>query len=234
MASSRAFRLLTVLLCIAAGAAHATGPVPERTDPVPTAPPPPGGDGSRFVGPYVGGSVGYACCGADRVGLRFGGILSTGPELQIKGALASARVGWRARFNEQILGVELEAEFGDVAERATANGISAHSRISNIVALKGSASIFANDGMMIYVTAGPASGRSQYEVENSTIALNGTARFPGFLVGAGIEVARDDFWSLRGEYLVYEFGRNKISSGGYSSEATPSFHALRIGLDYSF
>jgi outer membrane immunogenic protein len=208
--------------------------VPERTDPIPTAPPPPGGDGSRFVGPYVGGSVGYACCGADRVGLRFGGILSTGPELQIKGALASARVGWRARFNEQILGVELEAEFGDVAERATANGISAHSRISNIVALKGSASIFANDGMMIYVTAGPASGRSQYEVENSTIALNGTARFPGFLVGAGIEVARDDFWSLRGEYLVYEFGRNKISSGGYSSEATPSFHALRIGLDYSF
>lgn len=234
MAAFQAFRLLTVIVCMAAGAAHSAGPDADRTDPVPTAPPPPGGDGSRFVGPYVGGSVGYACCGADRVGLRFGTTLTTGPELQIKGALASARLGWRTRMNEQIFGIELEAEFGDAAERASANGITAYSRISNVVALKGSASIFANDGMIIYATAGAASGRSQYEVTNSFIVLSGSARFPGYLVGVGLEVARDESWSLRGEYLIYEFGRNQITSGGFSSEATPTFHALRVGLNYSF
>jgi len=79
MAPLRALRLLTVLLCIAAGAAYATGPAAERTDPVPTAPPPPGGDGSRFTGLYVGASVGYACCGADQVGIRYKEFLRGGP-----------------------------------------------------------------------------------------------------------------------------------------------------------
>ena len=233
MAALRALRFAILMFALAVGAAHATGPASDRAEPEPTVPPKPGGDGSRFVGPYIGASVGYACCGADQVGIRYKDVLARGPQMQIKGALASARLGWRTRVNEQILGVELEAEFGDIADRRTAKGITAHSRITNIVTLKGIASIHATDNMLIYLTAGPASGRSHYEVSNF-ISLARTARFPGYLVGFGVELARDSDWSLRGEYLVYEFGRNRVEGAGRSSEATPTFHALRVGINYAF
>ena len=233
MAALRALRFAILMFALAVGAAHATGPASDRAEPEPTVPPKPGGDGSRFVGPYIGASVGYACCGADQVGIRYKDVLARGPQMQIKGALASARLGWRTRVNEQILGVELEAEFGDIADRRTARGITAHSRITNIVTLKGIASIHATDNMLIYLTAGPASGRSHYEVSNF-ISLARTARFPGYLVGFGVELARDSDWSLRGEYLVYEFGRNRVEGLGRSSEATPTFHALRVGINYAF
>jgi outer membrane immunogenic protein len=226
---SRRFALALTFLSVAS--AHAAGPTPVLSDPVVT---PPASAAARFSGHYIGASLAYACCGADKVGVRYLGTLTQGPELHIEGMIASARVGPRQSVGEHIFGIELEAEFGDVDDTKRRNGITATSVISNIVAMKGMVSVVTGDDYMLYAVAGAASGRSRYTVRDSSFSVSRAQRFPGYLVGVGLEVARTDEWSLRGEYLVYEFGRNRVSGAGRSSEATPTFHALRLGINYDF
>jgi outer membrane immunogenic protein len=106
------------------------------------------------------------------------------------------------------------------------------------------------DRTLIYATGGLAYG----DVRNS-VNFFGTAGQPqftgstssvetGYTVGGGIEHAFLPNWTVKGEYLFYDLGRNTVnvavipgSAGGgtgYNSTFRNEGHIARVGLNYKF
>ena len=61
-------------------------------------------------------------------------------------------------------------------------------------------------------------------------AINSTET--GYVLGLGAEYRFQDNWSVKGEYLHYDFG--KIEADGSSANFRPRLDALKIGLAYRF
>lgn len=113
----------------------------------------------------------------------------------------------------------------------------------------------AVDRALIYVTGGVAAGQFS-TVYSSVISSPASAshsfsdtRF-GYTVGAGVQYALTDAWSVRAEYRYTDFGKlthnavpwivgttttPQASSPYYTTEQHKlSSHAVRVGLSYSF
>ncbi|NNF77328.1 MAG: porin family protein, partial [Rhizobiales bacterium] len=54
----------------------------------------------------------------------------------------------------------------------------------------------------------------------------------GFHVGAGLEAAIDENWSVRAEYRFTQFNKESFAGGLVNVE--PSMHAGQVGVSYKF
>ncbi|MEO0636287.1 MAG: outer membrane beta-barrel protein [Pseudomonadota bacterium] len=85
---------------------------------------------------------------------------------------------------------------------------------------------------LFYGTAGLA--LTNYEIRPSTVTNNDVNWRAGVAVGAGIEYALNDNWSVRGEGIYTHFGKKNITFAGTSREVKDRFGQVRIGFTRSF
>ncbi len=154
------------------------------------------------------------------------------------GAFGGGQIGYNFRAGGIVLGIE-----GDISG-ASINGsticpgpsYSCNSHISWL----GSARLRAGvdmGGVLIYATGGFGFGH----LEMSTKLLASGATFgtsqndTGWTAGGGAEFLVDRNWSIKAEYLYYDFGTNTYTvDNNLRLRADTTIHTAKIGFNYRF
>lgn len=215
--------VLGTALLVAAAPAFAGGPVNPVPEIEPVAPPAVA-PATPFAGAYVGADLGYGFAGKDEVG-------GTVPEaeLDLSGALGGLHVGYRWQPGVFVWGIELGIEGGDLKD---SDGDSS-SELKHAATLRAISGWTPNDDTLLYGFAGVTRAKFDYAA-GAPINFDGDVSATGYVVGLGAERLLNDRWSVRGEYRYSDFGKERIETATGTSNVTPEYHSLRVGVNYRF
>ena len=230
-----AFSSLAVVAAFGATTAHAGGYTPAIVEPVPAAPVVEVAQAGDWQGAYGGVSLGYAFRGDDKVGYWTNGTLvdENIGKAELHGLNGGLRVGYRWQRNKWVFGPELSVEGGNVKDsfnNATFGEV--ESKLKNQVALKMKTGYEVQPNMIVFGTAGVSRGSFDYKIGN----LSESYTANGYVFGLGVERKVNDRMSVTGEVERNYFKRETVKFGntGISTEASPAFTNVKLGLNFKF
>lgn len=110
---------------------------------------------------------------------------------------------------------------------------------------------YASDRTLLYAKAGVVYSRAKLGIlDTCTVAPCGNTTLSasekvglGYQLGAGVEHALTDRWTIKAEYTYMDFGNGTISGAGvggafngvpFNIQSDLSVHTVRVGLNYKF
>lgn len=194
-----------------------------------------------WEGAYVGLVVGHGS-GREDVGVRIGDhtTLYTPDELEISGTTYGLRAGYRQRFfTRSLAGVELSYETGSMEDNFSTAGYDASDELDHALSLRIKSGVLAGEKTWIYGMAGVSRGKFDYQLNGDgaggPIQINDSFSATARLVGVGIEHKITQRLSVSGEWEYVNFGKTHLEDSiGKGTEATPDWHAIKLGLNYQF
>lgn len=195
-----------------------------------------------WQGAYIGGTLGYAFNGKDRVGLSDtpDSAVYTIDTLKLKGATAGLRIGYRWQQNNWVFGPELGYEYANIKDNFDGVlGYDAQSKIKNVLALRFKTGYLVQPDTQVYGIVGAARAKiDNYYVEGTGLggasAIRESFNRSGYIVGFGAEKQINDSWSVTGEYEYANYGKRLLDDGAVYTRATPKYHAVKLGVNYRF
>ncbi len=188
-----------------------------------------------------------------------GSALGTGSGASNGGFAGGGQIGYNYQMGSLVAGLEADIEYFRRRAQITGAGIDTTGNtlwVSNRVSSSYLATLrgrlgFALDRALLYVTGGLAISDVNYSSLMFTTLGAGAGAFQvnstklGWTLGAGVEYAITNNWSVKGEYLYAQFsGANGVgvlgpNAGGFSniyvsSVGKQSNHIARLGLNYRF
>ncbi|HET7851091.1 MAG TPA: outer membrane protein [Pseudolabrys sp.] len=219
-----------------------------------------------WAGPYVGLHAGYAWSADPGVGCTVsppgsqsacmdGGVFLGAPDVNTKGFMGGLQLGYNWQVsNNWVFGIETDfsgMDVHDAAHFATTDPNYANAQVASrydwLGTVRGRAG-FAMDRTLIYATGGFAYARlsQSYFDGNPAHSASASGVRTGWTVGAGLQYALDQNWSVKGEYLYVNLQNTNLTSvldagvPGFAPPTTTSFHfkndlnIVRVGLNYRF
>ena len=168
---------------------------------------------ATWQGPYVGANLGYL----------WGSV--TGNPTKPSGVAGGAQAGYNWQSNQFVFGAETDIQFSGAEDTF------APWKFSNpwFGTLRGRAG-FAMSNILIYGTAGLAYGGVR--AQSTLTGVSESKTVPGWVIGAGMEVALSTNWSARAEYLYVDLSDRSYSLTGTSNGLESNL--LRFGVNYRF
>ena len=229
-------------LAITAAAAFVSCTIAQAADmpkPVYRAPPPVVVAAYNWSGFYIGGNVGY---GTGDVSANGWG---EGLSKSFNGWFAGGQLGWnwQAVGSPWVWGFEADWQGADFESDFTlANGFvngSGFSRLNWFATARGRVG-YAWDRVMFYTTGGFA--WAENEIGISGLVETKSFTHTGWTIGAGLEWALVNNWTVKLEYLFLDFGSKEyfpntinglnINDLGFNADA--DIHTIKLGLNYRF
>jgi outer membrane autotransporter protein len=208
--------------------------------------------GYSWTGCYIGGHVG-GLTGQTEYTSDFANNASFTPnqDVNFSSFTGGGQVGCNYQTSSRIvLGLEVDVSAADVNKYGIIDQVEFEQILRTNIDWYGSVRGrigYAADRWMIYATGGWAFSRITSSYENYTDAsltvLETSGAIPydegvhksGWTVGAGLEYALTDNWIVRGEYLYFDFGKQRVfDPGPVYVDGRTDFHVGRFGLSYKF
>jgi outer membrane immunogenic protein len=205
-----------------------------------------------WTGFYIGGNVGYswgrARTDGDLTGTQNVSVFRTaGPTLiastntvlgalplsgrtNVDGIIGGGQAGYNWQRGTWLFG--LEADFQGSGERGTGNvctvagcpagtvAFAANYKLDWFGTFRGRTGFLPTERILLYATGGLAYGH--FAADSAFFPVSWGATKAGWTVGAGIEAAIDNNWSVKFEYLYVDLG----NVGGANASATTVTNAL--------
>ena len=163
---------------------------------------------------------------------------------QAKGWLGGLQVGYNYQLGAFVLGVEGDFSFADVKwteDDPFGNGNSNASLKNDYFATAAARVGYAFDRFLVYGKGGIAFTRDKYDISDGTGGTaTGSFNRTGWMLGAGLEYAVWENWSVKAEYDYLHFAgidETLDTSGGLTATtANVSLvsHLVKLGLNYRF
>ncbi|SMO99063.1 outer membrane protein [Paracoccus laeviglucosivorans] len=228
--------VVATTLVIGTGAAHSGGYVPPVLDAAPIVAVVEAPVGS-WQGGYVGATVGYAFKGDDRFGLSSSAsdtLLGDIGEMELKGANAGLRAGYRWQRGSWVFGPEIGIEGGDIKGDTSGlllgTALDVEAKVNHMIALRFKTGYAVRPDLLVYGIAGVGRIDIDYDLNGVEEGLSKT----GYILGLGVEKQINDNWSVTGEYEYANFGNEKVEFGDFESKATPKYNNIKVGVNYRF
>lgn len=220
-------------LILGTAAAHAGGYVPPvvETAPAPVVIETPVGS---WQGGYAGLTLGYAFSGKDEVGFGGAGLTDSLGELDLNGANAGVRIGYRWQRGNWVIGPELGIEGGDIKDSFSSEGYDVESQIKHMIALRLKTGYAMDNGMLVYGIAGVGRAKVDYSIIGAAAELDDSFSKTGYIVGLGMEKQINEKWSVTGEYEYANFGSENLSNGVNDTNATAKYNNVKLGVNFRF
>lgn len=201
-----------------------------------------------WTGFYVGADAGYAFTGSnDNAHLNVNNFGGPGGVYgrDLRGFTYGAHAGYNAQFGIFVVGAELGLNGGDVkgSDNYPQYFNDTNTKISYYTTAELKAGV-AFDRVLVYVTGGIAGGdvkisQNYYPTRLIPTTFSSSKFQVGYTLGAGVEYALTDKWSVRGEYKFVDLGDGDHNGFDSRNVATnirnaSSFHVARIGVNYGF
>lgn len=191
-----------------------------------------------FNGAYIGGALGYACCGDDAVGFDPAGsnnIKLNRGNLKPSGAMFGIQGGYRLQGGSLIFGAELGLMGGNVKADASDRGVESSTKVKHALTAKLSAGMLMDENTLAYVSGGLAQGSFDYSIKDNTKLLEASFSRVGYVIGLGVERLINENTSIKGEWEYMNFGKEKLGSPStILTNATPKFHNFKVGVNFRF
>ena len=214
-----------------------------------------------WTGFYVGGNLGYAFGGNDKVGLRSTTEvdLKDIDKLELHGIFGGGQIGYDWQASSAVLGVIADIEGADIHDDFTKTistdglregSVHASDNIDVWGTVRGRLG-WAFDRLLVYGTGGLAwadvdykfKGTNDLSGEHFSIEKSGVRA--GWTAGAGIAYALDDNWSIGAEYLYVNLGKYNVkahvidgegnrTAEVVTTEAEPNFHSIKGFVNFRF
>lgn len=163
---------------------------------------------------------------------------------QAKGWLGGFQVGYNYQLGAFVLGAEGDFSFADVKwteDDPFGNGNSNASLKSDYFATVAARVGYAFGRFLVYGKGGIAFTRDKYDISDGTGGTaTGTFNRTGWMLGAGLEYAVWENWSVKAEYNYMHFAGidEALDTGGglTSTTANVSLNSqlVKVGLNYRF
>jgi OmpA-OmpF porin, OOP family len=153
------------------------------------------------------------------------------------GGLGGLHAGYNWQFNRIVLGLEGDAEGGDVSKTSTVDGFgdAIHTRLDFDASVRGKLG-FAFNRLLIYGTGGVAFGdvKTTY-LAGGTINDGSISDIRvGWTGGAGLAYAFTPNWAANVEYRYADLGHKTINNAYVYDSNEFNYSTVRIGLTYRF
>jgi outer membrane immunogenic protein len=216
----RKILLASGFLFAAAGGAFAADAVVY--EPAPVAP-----ADSVFIwtGGYVGIQGGYGWADADFSVPDFGFNGNIDPDSGFVGGL----VGFNYQSGSFVGGIEADVNYSGLNDDFSVLGEDVDAEINWFGSIRGRAG-FAFDRTLVFGTAGVAFAGADVDTDNFS---NDSTSFTGWTVGAGVEHAFIDNWTVRAEYRYYDFGNEDIDLDT-PVDGDFTMNTVSVGVAYKF
>ncbi|MFV0410147.1 MAG: outer membrane protein [Paracoccus sp. (in: a-proteobacteria)] len=209
-----------------------------------------------WEGMYVGGTLGYGFGGDDKVGTTVNGFnRGNMGDLEISGGNYGLHAGyrWQRPVKDKyqwVFAGELGYEAGGLGDDVDS--------VMDIMgsSMDGTASVDVNSVLALRVKSGVLNqagdtwfygiaGVGMIDYDYAIALNNASTRYStsydgesatGYILGLGVEHKFDEKWSVTGEWEYQNYGKETIGdkNSGISTEATPDWHQIKIGLNYQF
>ncbi|MFD9896896.1 outer membrane protein [Mesorhizobium sp. NPDC059025] len=189
-----------------------------------------------WTGFYAGVSVGGGFGGNDEVGLRSSGVfLGSFGTMEGSGFIGGGQIGYNQEIGGNwVVGLETDFQGANIKDSVVRGGVHSSSKINWFGTVRPRVG-YIYGSTLLYGTGGLAYGNIAYRIDVGGIsAFDASKTKAGWTLGGGIEHAFTDHISAKLEYQYVDFGKYTISGTGLSTEATPDFHSVRVGLNYKF
>ena len=224
-----------------------------------------------WTGFYVGGNVGYGWFDRDSRLFApdpasvafFGGALAAGAlpsayGVNPRGVVGGGQIGYNWQAGMWVFGVEADFQGSDVRGSVTINTTgfpgfvpitaTATEKLDWFGTARGRVGIAANTALF-YVTGGLAYGRVSHSFFTAAAAVGQSAFGSdaqvdvGYTVGAGVEWAFNNNWSVKGEYLYMDLGNHSTTAFGVTGTPVGAtlnlrereqYNIVRVGLNYKW
>jgi len=221
---TRFWHSIGLLASIAAGAGSAVAADLARKAPPPVAPV----FLSDWAGFYIGINGGYGWGET-----KFDG--PNGLKEKPKGGLFGGHAGYNWQYGTVVAGVEVDFDGADIKETAPARVIvtpgvpgilgTVTTKFDELATARARLGYLVLPNLLAYGTAGPGWGHSV--ISNTVDNVNGSGETNfGWTAGAGLEYKLWDRFSVRAEYLHYDFAKENHN--------TSRIDTVRGGLSYKF
>lgn len=185
-----------------------------------------------WTGFYAGAHVGYGWAQARYT--DFSGVFGPG-SINANGFFGGVQAGYNWQMNSFVLG--LEADIAASAMRRTfalGGGDTYRASVPFLATVRARAG-FAADRALFYVTGGLGVATFQDRVFDASIPATFTSSNTraGYALGAGIEYAMTQNWTVKAEYMYYGFGdrRNVFTR---LDRVRTDIHTIKLGVNYLF
>ena len=169
--------------------------------------------GTSWQGPYVGGNLGYQW-----------GRVSNDPA-NPGGVAGGVQTGYNVQHSQFVFGGETDLQLTD-ADATFAPWKFSNPWFGSLRARAG----FAVSNVLFYGTVGLAYGA--LKTQTSFGPVSETHISAGWAAGAGAEIAMNQHWSARAEYLYVDLGSSSFTIDATNHGIQSSL--LRLGINYRF
>jgi outer membrane immunogenic protein len=164
------------------------------------------------------------------------------------GIFGGVQIGYNQQSGRIVFGLEADIQVSDFEATETAKQVFA---IAPNITFDSKLNVdwfgtvrarlgLAHETALFYITGGLAYGgvdlKSSFTGFTGPLAANSDEIMFGYAVGAGVEVALDSRWSLKGEYLYVDLGEIDARAFDgpeiFDANADVAFHTVRVGLNY--
>jgi len=187
-----------------------------------------GANAQVWDGPEIGVQGGYG----------WGTSSGNGYSFDTNGGMGGAHAGWNWQMGHWVLGVEGDAEGGEIGAFKNLGGVIVSSNMDFDASVRGKLG-YAFDRVLLYGTGGVAFGdvNTKYHTTNPcclVVASNDEIRV-GWTAGGGVGYAFTPNWEGNVEYRYTDLGSQSTRSRrGFVDNNSFNYNMIRVGLTYRF
>ncbi|HEV2571834.1 outer membrane protein [Methylocella sp. CPCC 101449] len=173
-----------------------------------------------YVGAQIGGGWGRSEIGAI--------------SYNANGVVGGLHAGYNMQFGSIVAGVEGDIEATSLKGSTAFPGVLLKTRAPWQGSVRARVGV-AFDRALIYATGGVAIAQLKHDIIIPPFAFGTSTTRAGWTVGAGVEYAINNNWSVRAEYRYTDYGRYNTAFFPLGTANTRfKENAVRVGLSYRF
>ncbi len=188
-----------------------------------------------WSGVYVGGQIGGTSVVHEVSTPAIGGLTFDG--VGGEGVIGGLMVGANWQVSDQfVLGAQIDGNFNsDLTEANVVGGLfNADLTSEYLLAFSARAGMLVQPETLAYVIGGYTVGEFELNAGGAFLpgGFKASRAVDGFHIGAGLEAAINENWTVRAEYRFTQFNKESFAGGLVNVE--PSMHAGTVGVSYNF
>jgi outer membrane immunogenic protein len=201
-----------------------------------------------WAGPYLGLSGGFVWGHSNQTDPGFfiptggggGGGLGDG-SFSLNGGLIGGGGGYNLQYGQWVFGLETDYSWADITGSSSGCGAAfishtCSTQVDSLGTFRGRMgyTLGTQGTWLLYATGGLAYG--ELKGSDSLFNASGSDFRAGWTVGAGVETALAQHWTVKGEYLYVDLGHAVLFNAAPGVPETVSFTAnvFRVGVNYKF
>jgi outer membrane immunogenic protein len=151
-----------------------------------------------------------------------------------RGFVGGGQLGYNWQTGNFVVGIEGDIQYSALkSEVDLGGGVTGAAKIPAFATVRGRLG-YAFDRALVYGTGGWAYTKTEASLSGAGVTISDSKWTSGYALGAGLEYALWNRWTVKGEYLYVRSGDVSLTLAGLTASGNYTVNVARVGLNYRF